>query len=353
MKKVPRVRREMATYTPDEIRRVLRAADKDRSGHLWYLALSGLRLGEIAGLRWSDIDFGAGAWHWATATAPIWPTTCSSPCARWPTSSTACVKASAGTYAMLENKLAWAPGSIDTILAGGEPNETVVKQRRATHNPLAHTATEAPSRASSEELLLELLCLAGRQPYPHRQLQRALRSDSGVNGEFRRGERGTYPIAGVLEQPALVRLDRGAQHLVVREQGRTVPPRRAARPRIGRARMARHTPVRHPTAWFPAIEIGPHGLSRPCHRGHQKEVAAQRLHAKCSPHAEDRPSAGRNVAVPRRDRKSQPLGERLLRHAHPTVCYRAHGLVKNYAMWVTITLRTDAASEQGPTPDRY
>ena len=35
-------------------------------------------------------------------------------------------KASPGTYAMLENKLAWAPGSIDTILAGGEPQETVV-----------------------------------------------------------------------------------------------------------------------------------------------------------------------------------------------------------------------------------
>jgi hypothetical protein len=65
-------------------------------------------------------------------------------------------KASPGTYAMLENKLAWAPGSIDTILAGGEPQELVVKQRRTTHNPLAHTATEAPSRASTEELLLEL-----------------------------------------------------------------------------------------------------------------------------------------------------------------------------------------------------
>ena len=65
-------------------------------------------------------------------------------------------KASPGTYAMLENKLAWAPGSIDTILAGGEPKELVVKLRRTTPNPLAHTATEALSRASTEELLLEL-----------------------------------------------------------------------------------------------------------------------------------------------------------------------------------------------------
>ena len=30
-------------------------------------------------------------------------------------------KASAGSYAILENKLGWAPGSIDTILAGGDP----------------------------------------------------------------------------------------------------------------------------------------------------------------------------------------------------------------------------------------
>jgi integrase len=60
MKKVPRGRREMQTYTPDEIRLVLRAADKARNGHLSYLALSGLRRGEIAGLRWEDIDFEAG-----------------------------------------------------------------------------------------------------------------------------------------------------------------------------------------------------------------------------------------------------------------------------------------------------
>jgi hypothetical protein len=33
----------MQTYTPDEIRRVLRTADEHRNVHLWYLALSGLR----------------------------------------------------------------------------------------------------------------------------------------------------------------------------------------------------------------------------------------------------------------------------------------------------------------------
>ena len=66
-------------------------------------------------------------------------------------------KASPGTYAMLENKLSWAPGSIDTILAGGEPKELVVELRRTTHNPLSRAATDAAlSRASTEELLMEL-----------------------------------------------------------------------------------------------------------------------------------------------------------------------------------------------------
>jgi hypothetical protein len=65
-------------------------------------------------------------------------------------------KASAGTYAILENKLGWAPGSIDTILAGGEPQETVVEPRRPSSAPPSHAAPDALSRASSEQLLLEL-----------------------------------------------------------------------------------------------------------------------------------------------------------------------------------------------------
>ena len=65
-------------------------------------------------------------------------------------------KASPGTYAMLENKMAWAPGSIDTILAGGEPKETVTELRRPTPAPVSHATIDALSRASTEELLLEL-----------------------------------------------------------------------------------------------------------------------------------------------------------------------------------------------------
>ena len=73
-------------------------------------------------------------------------------------------KASSGTYAMLENKLAWAPGSIDTILAGGEPKELVPTLRRSNPNPnapspgyaLRPTNPTALSHVPTEELLLEL-----------------------------------------------------------------------------------------------------------------------------------------------------------------------------------------------------
>jgi hypothetical protein len=66
-------------------------------------------------------------------------------------------KASPGTYAMLENKLGWAPGSIDAVLAGGDPKEQVVTARRDNPEPRYDSVVdEALSRASTEDLLLEL-----------------------------------------------------------------------------------------------------------------------------------------------------------------------------------------------------
>ena len=47
---------EVDTYSEAEVDLLLAALAKDRLGHAWELALSGLRRGEIAGLRWSDID---------------------------------------------------------------------------------------------------------------------------------------------------------------------------------------------------------------------------------------------------------------------------------------------------------
>jgi len=52
---------DLDTYTEAEVQALLAAIENDRIGHAWELALSGLRRGEIAGLRWSNIDFGAKA----------------------------------------------------------------------------------------------------------------------------------------------------------------------------------------------------------------------------------------------------------------------------------------------------
>ncbi len=48
--------RSVDTYTENEVRTLLAAIADDRLGHAWELALCGLRRGEIAGLRWSDVD---------------------------------------------------------------------------------------------------------------------------------------------------------------------------------------------------------------------------------------------------------------------------------------------------------
>src|SRR6476620_6383204 len=65
-------------------------------------------------------------------------------------------KASPGTYAILENKLTWAPGSIENILIGGEPEETVGELHRSNLASPSNAAANALSGASTEELLLEL-----------------------------------------------------------------------------------------------------------------------------------------------------------------------------------------------------
>ena len=71
-------------------------------------------------------------------------------------------KASPGTYALLENKLSWAPGTTDTILAGGEPQEVVSTLRPSNPNArsqgyaLRPNNPNALSQVSTEELLLEL-----------------------------------------------------------------------------------------------------------------------------------------------------------------------------------------------------
>jgi len=51
--------KKFATYTPMQVERVLRAIREDRNRHAWHLALSGLRRGEIGGLRWTNIDLQA------------------------------------------------------------------------------------------------------------------------------------------------------------------------------------------------------------------------------------------------------------------------------------------------------
>jgi integrase len=50
---------KLNTFTEAEVRKLLEHVENDRRGHAWHLALSGLRRGEISGLRWSDVDLNA------------------------------------------------------------------------------------------------------------------------------------------------------------------------------------------------------------------------------------------------------------------------------------------------------
>ena len=48
--------RKFETFTAAQVRTVLSGIANDRNRHAWHLALAGLRRGEIAGLRWDDVD---------------------------------------------------------------------------------------------------------------------------------------------------------------------------------------------------------------------------------------------------------------------------------------------------------
>jgi integrase len=56
--RVPGNARKFDTFTAGQVRTVLRGIAGDRNRHAWHLALAGLRRGEIAGLRWEDVDLG-------------------------------------------------------------------------------------------------------------------------------------------------------------------------------------------------------------------------------------------------------------------------------------------------------
>ena len=58
--RVPSDPKPPRTLTAVEVRKVLSHIEGDRYAPAWHLALSGLRRGEIAALRWSDIDLNSG-----------------------------------------------------------------------------------------------------------------------------------------------------------------------------------------------------------------------------------------------------------------------------------------------------
>lgn len=57
--RLKRPRQTLSTFTEPEVRKLLAHVDGDRLAAAWHLALSGLRRGELCGLRWADVDLKA------------------------------------------------------------------------------------------------------------------------------------------------------------------------------------------------------------------------------------------------------------------------------------------------------
>ncbi|MGH2958849.1 MAG: tyrosine-type recombinase/integrase [Solirubrobacterales bacterium] len=57
--RIPADPKPSETLTPAELQKVLNYIEGDRYAIAWQLALTGLRRGEVAGLRWSDVDLDA------------------------------------------------------------------------------------------------------------------------------------------------------------------------------------------------------------------------------------------------------------------------------------------------------
>lgn len=57
--RVSTAQKDVDTFTTAEVDQLRKQFAKDRIGHAWELALYGLRRGEIAGLRWADVDLTA------------------------------------------------------------------------------------------------------------------------------------------------------------------------------------------------------------------------------------------------------------------------------------------------------
>ena len=61
--RIPQQQQEMSAWNADESRTFLATTSKHRLAGAWALTMSGLRRGEVLGLRWSDLDLASEQEH--------------------------------------------------------------------------------------------------------------------------------------------------------------------------------------------------------------------------------------------------------------------------------------------------